>query len=321
MVAFGKKIVMLSSIVIIFWLCIAYILYTRSFQFPEENDKLSDSKSPEQEVENCKTKGQKLTSGFWQRINLLRLEIPESIKKLASIINIETNSVTIQGTKVHYIYAKPKEAKNIAVLLLHGQSFNSETWNEIGTIKTLAAFGYHPIAIDLPGYGQSPAIRNLNKSQYIDDLITALHIKKIVLVSPSMSGSFSLRYLMEHPEKLSGYIPVSPVHTNILNDNPCSKQVDNNIEVVLNEDCKRIMHHLKSNDLKLNCIKVPTLVVWGEKDRGENSAKLCLLPESHGAEIPNGRHPAYLSNPDMWHKLLYNFLNILNETETCVHSF
>lgn len=64
-------------------------------------------------------------------------------------------------------------------------------------------------------------------------------------------------------------------------------------------------------------MQVPTLVVWGEKDRGENSAKLCLLPESQGAEIPNGKHAAYLSNPDLWHKLLYNFLYLLNETVVC----
>ena len=56
---------------------------------------------------------------------------------------------------MHFLYAKPREFKSdISVLLLHGQSFTSETWDEIGSLQTLAAFGYYAIAIDLPGIFQ-----------------------------------------------------------------------------------------------------------------------------------------------------------------------
>ena len=42
-------------------------------------------------------------------------------------------------------------------------------------------------------------------------LITMLHLSQPVVVSPSMSGSFSLPYLTAHPGDIKGFIPVAPV--------------------------------------------------------------------------------------------------------------
>lgn len=69
-----------------------------------------------------------------------------------------------------------------------------------------------------------------------------------------MSGSFSLKYLIEHPEKLGGYIPVSPVGTSVLSQSSCVKE--RNAELPSNEDCQKVMKYLKSNELFLDCIKV-----------------------------------------------------------------
>ena len=60
---------------------------------------------------------------------------------------------TTQGLKVFYREATPLNgsAPSQQVLLLHGRAFNSETWENLGTLTLLASLGHRAVAIDLPG--------------------------------------------------------------------------------------------------------------------------------------------------------------------------
>ena len=46
-------------------------------------------------------------------------------------------------------------AKSLQVLLLHGASFTSETWVEIGTFQLLSAMKYRVVALDIPGKSET----------------------------------------------------------------------------------------------------------------------------------------------------------------------
>ncbi len=190
-----------------------------------------------------------------------------------------------QGQKIHVRTAGPEGGRS--VLLLHGAAFHSGTWQEIGTLDRLADAGYHAVAIDLPGYGRSKSAR-VEPGEFLVELLPALDIGRPVVVSPSMSGSFSFPLVLDHPELIAGFVPVAPVRTP--------------------EYAKRLEQS-----------PVPALVVWGEKDHlfPPSQAKRlarCFV-EARTLILPGARHPAYLDQPDLFHEALIEFLGTLGAAD------
>lgn len=169
------------------------------------------------------------------------------------------------------------------VLLLHGAAFDSETWQKLGTIDALANAGHRVIAVDLPGFGKSPARRS-DPSSFGIELLDHLGIDRVVVVSPSMSGGASLPLVLHHPDRVAGYVPIAPVGS---------------------------LEYAK----KLKNCPVPTLVIWGEKDQLFPAAQAAVLAEGfERAEVlilPGARHPAYLDQPEMFHEALLKFITQL----------
>lgn len=112
--------------------------------------------------------------------------------------------VTIQQQKIHYLEMAGKTPNNIFsnILLLHGASFTAQTWYNLGTLSTLAMKGYRAMAIDLLGYGQLSTIPNIEPVSFIQELINTLQLDTPVIIFPSMSGSFSLPFLIAHPNQI-----------------------------------------------------------------------------------------------------------------------
>ena len=67
------------------------------------------------------------------------------------------------------------------------------------------------------GFGKSSHMKEVDSTGASDFLLQnfarkeALSIKKLILVSPSMSGRFSIPFIMNSPENVAGYIPVAPI--------------------------------------------------------------------------------------------------------------
>lgn len=182
------------------------------------------------------------------------------------------------GMAVHVV--KNTKGSGIPVLLLHGASFSSRTWEELGTIELLAAEGFPVYAVDLPGFGESEP-SDVPGGELIDTLLDELGLDRAVVVTPSMSGRFAWPFVIESPGRCAGLVAIAPVG-------------------------------IESHAPRLEGNAVPALLIWGSEDTIVPLAladTLAACLEGARLEILEGaRHPCYLDRPERFHALLTEFL-------------
>jgi len=187
-------------------------------------------------------------------------------------------TVQVAGSGVALLEAGPAGARR-AVLLLHGAAFRATTWEELGTLQHLARAGVRAIAVDLPGYGDTPPSA-LEPAPFLAELEDALALERPVVVAPSMSGRFALPLLASEPARFGGLVAVAPAGTEALAGGPPVEGV-------------------------------PALVLWGGADTvfpPEGAAALAGRITGARVELfPAARHPCYLDDPERFHALLAAF--------------
>lgn len=202
---------------------------------------------------------------------------------VAGVPTIEDFELSVAGAKLHFLATGPAGDLPTAgppVLLLHGARFSSETWRELGTLELLARQGYRVWALDLPGHGGSDA-STLPDHQLLASLVPLISDSPVVVVSPSMSGRYSLPFVAERPSYVAGWVPVAPA------------AID------------RYLGQIEGS-------RVPTLIVWGSEDKllpVKQSNRLSkALPASRRVILEGASHPCYLDRPIDFHRELLLFL-------------
>eukprot|EP00045_Choanoeca_perplexa_P006751 m.58447 g.58447 ORF g.58447 m.58447 type:complete len:326 (-) comp13763_c0_seq4:478-1455(-) len=168
------------------------------------------------------------------------------------------------------------------ILLLHGAAFSSKTWEQINTCQTLATLGYKVTAVDLPGFGRSEGkVPSSLRAGFLEAVVQTLGLSRLVMVSPSMSGSFSLPWLLTGPAALVGFVPVTPVGVNSITPEQWQE------------------------------VKVPTMIVYGGLDPNGKSRATILeqIPGSTVELFEDGHHPCYIDDPARFNRILAQFAN------------
>jgi abhydrolase domain-containing protein 14 len=194
------------------------------------------------------------------------------------MIENESRWTEVEGGRVHYLIEGREGGR--PVVLLHGASFTADTWAQIGTMKALAGAGCLAYAVDLPGYGESSPSHGTPRT-WLRVLLDLLKLERPVVVSPSMSGRFSLPLVTEDPQRVSGFVAVAPVG-------------------------------IPEHEDGLSRITAPVLAIWGENDRTipREQADLLVNSVARGRKviIPGGSHAPYMSDPAAFNAALLMFL-------------
>ncbi len=195
---------------------------------------------------------------------------------------VQERELLLSGKKVHYLEAG--NPAGLDVLLLHGARFDSETWRSLSTLDLLAKAGFHVVALDLPGYGRSE-VSPFDPEVFLAEAMTALGLESAAIVSPSMSGQYSFPLLIRSPEKVAGFVPVAPAGSD------------------------KYLRLLKK-------VKVPTLIIWGEKDEiipmAKSDALAAVLEDAKRVILKDAGHPCYIDRPEEFHRELLSFLKSLS---------
>ncbi|KAL1781551.1 hypothetical protein HispidOSU_005737 [Sigmodon hispidus] len=218
---------------------------------------------------------------------------PEQTSQLSRGPNVTVLAGLTQGnSKIFYREMLPiQQAHRAQVVFLHGKAFNSHIWEQLGTLQLLSKKGYRAVAIDLPGFGNSApsteATTEAGRAKLLKQVLWDLEVQNAVLVSPSLSGSYALPFLMRSHHQLRGFVPIAPTSTR----NYTQEQ--------------------------FWAVKTPTLILYGELDHTlgrESLQQLRHLPNHSVEKLHNAGHACYLHNPEAFHLALLTFLDHLERT-------
>lgn len=197
--------------------------------------------------------------------------------------------LTRGSSQIFYREVLPLQQTHRAeVLFLHGKAFNSHTWEQLGTLQLLSKRGYRAVAVDLPGFGNSAPSKEVStesgRVELLEGVLRDLQLQNTVLVSPSLSGSYALPFLMQSHHQLCGFVPIAPTSTR----NYAQEQ--------------------------FQAVKTPTLILYGELDHTlarESLQQLRHLPNHSVEKLHDAGHACYLHKPEAFHLALLAFLDHL----------
>lgn len=124
-------------------------------------------------------------------------------------MSYELTLFNINDQKV-FARVEGKEDRQV-VLLIHGWS---SSWYAMSPLMPLFNRRFRAMAVDLPGYGESPPLKErASMEAYADllaELLKSVTDKPAILVGHSMGGMISLTLALRHPELVERLVLICP---------------------------------------------------------------------------------------------------------------
>lgn len=122
---------------------------------------------------------------------------------------MSTYMIEIDGQKIHIQEDGP--ANGPVAILIHGWSSSSFTW---APVLPLLSRRYRCIAVDLPGFGESPAPRTAatiaGYADLIDRVIDYFSDEPVLVLGHSMGGQIAATLALRHPMQVAQMVMLGP---------------------------------------------------------------------------------------------------------------
>ncbi|MFE2426684.1 alpha/beta fold hydrolase [Streptomyces sp. NPDC059373] len=107
---------------------------------------------------------------------------------------------------IHMRYYEAGTSGTSPVVLLHGSGPGATGWSNFsGNLGEIADAGFHVIAPDMPGWGDSDAqvTQDMDHDKTLVEFLDTLGLTKAALVGNSMGAHTAIRFATLHPERIS----------------------------------------------------------------------------------------------------------------------
>lgn len=118
---------------------------------------------------------------------------------------VEERWITVGGTSTRYL----ESGKGSPVLLLHGEGGVADEWHPL--LVRLAA-SHRAIAVDLPGYGYTEPITDVDNAAlaaFAWDFVQAMKLRQVAVVGHSLGGAVAVHMVKQRPDRVPSLVLIS----------------------------------------------------------------------------------------------------------------
>ncbi len=234
------------------------------------------------------------------------------------------SAVIIDGSIVHY----EAIGRGKPLIFLHGWLGSWRYW--LGSMEELAPY-FKTYAIDFWGFGDSDkAYERFTVKDYLELLeafVESMGIVRLSLVGHSLGAIVAVRFAVSHPEKVEKLVAVSlPITGSSINPvlfqgnrvarliPPGYPELQKEAQKATSIAIEKSVWSVRELDLRLELLnlRIPTLVIYGDKDGIINSENLVAFKDFKAPlrfiVIPGARHFPMLEESSKFNRLLKEFL-------------